>query len=81
MAKINITISIPEELAVALDQDRGDVMRSRYVQRAIEAKLAQNNISGTLPVAPPGPITSADVQGAIKPDTKGMARRTRRKAP
>jgi len=77
MATVNITVTIPVDVRDQLEQSRGDVPRSVWVKRAIEQRLARESdqdLGLGRPVAPAGPVTSADAQGAIEPDVLGLNR-------
>jgi metal-responsive CopG/Arc/MetJ family transcriptional regulator len=44
VSRHSVGISIPENLLVKIDQDRGDVPRSRFLQRLVEQAYKQREM-------------------------------------
>ena len=44
---LSVGISLPEELIDLIDEDRGDISRSRYLLRTIEKTFSKNTITNS----------------------------------
>jgi hypothetical protein len=69
MSNTQFSISLPEDVAEAMESARGDVPRSIYMRRALEQRLvAEGHLGGVRP------------RGAVETDGVETARRARRRS-